>query len=199
PSSAAPPLASPLGPPVAASSTYAAQTYAVHEPGLRISAERLRCALLWLTGASGAIVFIEPSPYEISTFLSMVMFAIGGMTVSRTILPLVVLIVLINVGYSISGATVIEEKGVVPWLITSWYLALTAMFFAAMLSDNTEERLKAITAGCVIGGVIASAAAIFGYFRVMPSLNELLLLYDRARGTFKDPNVLGAFLVFPAL
>ena len=32
-----------------------------------------------------------------------------------------------------------------------------------------------------------------------PSLNELLLLYDRARGTFKDPNVLGAFLVFPAL
>jgi hypothetical protein len=30
-------------------------------------------------------------------------------------------------------------------------------------------------------------------------LNELLLLYDRARGTFKDPNVLGAFLVFPTL
>ena len=34
-------------------------------PGLRISTERLRCLLLWLTGASGAIVFIEPSPYEV--------------------------------------------------------------------------------------------------------------------------------------
>jgi hypothetical protein len=84
-------------------------------------------------------------------------------------------------------------------LITSWYLAFTAMFFAAILSDNTEDRLKAITAGCVAGGVIASAAAIFGYSRVVGSLNELLLLYDRARGTFKDPNVLGAFLIFPAL
>jgi len=112
---------------------------------------------------------------------------------------MIVLLVLINVGYSISGATVIDEKGVVAWLITSWYLGLTAMFFAAMLGENTQERLKAITAGCIIGGVIASAAAIFGYFRVVPSLNELLLLYDRARGTFKDPNVLGAFLVFPVL
>ena len=27
----------------------------------------------------------------------------------------------------------------------------------------------------------------------------MFLLYDRARGTFNDPNVLGAFLVLPAL
>ena len=85
------------------------------------------------------------------------------------------------------------------WLITSWYLGVTAMFFAAMLGVNTQARLDALTRGCVIGGVIASLAAIIGYSRVFPSLNELLLLYDRARGTFKDPNVLGAFLIFPTL
>ena len=159
----------------------------------------LQRALVWLVGASGAIVFIEPSPYEISSFLALIMFAIGGLTLSPTLMPMVFLLVLINVGYSISGATVIDEKGVIAWLITSWYLAVTAIFFAAMLGQNTEARLRAITAGCIAGGVIASAVAIFGYFRVVPSLNELLLLYDRARGTFKDPNVLGAFLVFPAL
>ncbi len=53
--------------------------------------------------------------------------------------------------------------------------------------------------GCVIGGVIASLAAVIGYSRVFSSLNDLLLLYDRARGTFKDPNVLGAFLILPTL
>jgi hypothetical protein len=47
--------------------------------------------------------------------------------------------------------------------------------------------------------VIASLAAIIGYSRVISSLNEVLLLYDRSRGTFKDPNVLGAFLILPAL
>ena len=54
----------------------------VRAAGLRISTERLRCLLLWLTGASGAIVFFEPSPYEVMSFLTLVMFIIGGLTLS---------------------------------------------------------------------------------------------------------------------
>src|SRR3954468_1934888 len=166
---------------------------------LRISTEKLRCAMLWLTGACGAIVFIEPSPYEVASALTLGLFMIGGLTLSPVVIPLGVLLVLINIGYSISGWTVINEENVAMWLITSWYLAFTALFFAAVLGLNTEARLNALARGCVIGGVIASLAAIIGYSRVISSLNELLLLYDRARGTFKDPNVLGAFLVFPTL
>jgi hypothetical protein len=168
-------------------------------PGMRVSTERLRCLMLWLTGAASAIVFIEPSPYEVVSFLTLAMFVIGGLTLSPALMPLGVLLVLINIGYCISGWSVIDDQGVVTWLITSWYLALTAIFFAAMLGANTEARLSALTRGCLIGGVIAALAAIIGYFRIFPSLNELLLLYDRARGTFKDPNVLGAYLVFPTL
>src|SRR3954468_5117089 len=166
---------------------------------LRISTEKLRCAMLWLTGACGAIVFIEPSPYEVASALTLGLFMIGGLTLSPVVIPLGVLLVLINIGYSISGWTVIEEENVAMWLITSWYLAFTALFFAAMLGRNTEARLNALVRGCVIGGVIASLAAVIGYSRVISSLNELLLLYDRSRGTFKDPNVLGAFLIFPTL
>ena len=168
-------------------------------PSLSISAERLRCVMLSLTGASGAIVFIEPSPYEAMSFLTIAIFMIGGLTLSPTLMPLAVLLVLVNIGYSISGWFVLEFDGIATWLITSWYLAITALFFAAMLGVNTEKRLNALTRGCVIGGVIASIAAIVGYSRVVSSLNDLLLLYDRARGTFKDPNVLGAFLIFPTL
>jgi hypothetical protein len=169
-------------------------------PGLRVSTERLRCFLLWLTAASGAVVFIEPSPYEAMSALTLAVFLVtGGLTLSVTLMPLVVLLVVINVGYGIGGWPVVSENGVAMWLATSWYLAVTAVFFAAALSANTQERLDAITRGCLIGGAIASVAAIIGYFRIFPSLNDLLLLYDRARGTFKDPNVLGAFLVFPTL
>ena len=168
-------------------------------PGLRISTEKLRCLMLWLTGVCGAIVFIEPSPYEVMSALTIGLFCIGGLTLSPTVIPLAVLLVLINIGYSISGWTVIDDEGVAMWLITSWYLAFTALFFTAMLGRNTEARLNALVRGCVIGGVIASLAAIIGYSRVISSLNELLLLYERSRGTFKDPNVLGAFLVFPTL
>lgn len=168
-------------------------------PGLRISAERLRCLLSWLTGASGAIVFVEPSPYEVVSFLTLLIFVIGGLTVSRALLPLGVLLILINIGYSIPAGALVGDKSVVIWIATSWYLAATALFFAAMLGNNTEARLSALANGCLLAGVIASVAAIIGYARLFPSANDALLLYERARGTFKDPNVLGAFMIFPTL
>ena len=80
--------------------------------------------MLWLTGACGAIVFIEPSPYEVVSFLTLGIFVIGGLTLSPAVMPLAVLLVLINIGYSISGWTVIDDERVAMWLITSWYLAL---------------------------------------------------------------------------
>ena len=112
-------------------------------------------------------MFIEPSPYEIVSCLTLLIFAIGGLTLSPTLLPLALLLVLINIGYSISASPVIDETGVVIWVVVSWYLALTALFFAAMLGVNTEARLDALTRGCIVAGVIASLAAIVGYFRIV--------------------------------
>jgi hypothetical protein len=160
--------------------------------------ERLRLGLLWLTGVSGALVFIEPSPYEIVSLAAMFAFAVGGLAINAAILPFVILLVLINIGYTASASSLLGEKNVLIWVMTSWYLALTAMFFASALSTNTEARLSALMKGCMVAGVIAALAGVAGYFRLVPGASELLL-YDRARGTFKDPNVFGAFLVLPAL
>jgi hypothetical protein len=167
--------------------------------GLRIPVERLRCLLLWLTGASSSIVLIEPSPYEVVSFLTLAVFVLGGLSLSPALLPLAVLLAVINIGYSISASAVINEAGVITWILTSWYLALSAVFFSAMLGSNTQARLDALVRGCVVAAVITSLVAIVGYSRIFPAANETLLLYERARATFKDPNVLGAFLVFPTL
>ena len=172
---------------------------AAPRPVGRISAERLRRLLLWLTGASGAIVFVEPSPYEAVSFLTLVVFLFGGLTLSPALMPLGFLLILINIGYSISASGLLGDAKVAMWVVTSWYLAATAVFFAAALGSNTEARLEALARGCIFAGVIASLAAIVGYMRLVPSAGDLFLLYERARGTFKDPNVLGAFLILPAL
>ena len=73
------------------------------------------------------------------------------------------------------------------------------MFFAMVISEDTEARLDMLRRGLVVGAMIASLPAIAGYFNLVPGGHDLLTLYDRARGTFKDPNVLGAFLILPAL
>ncbi len=47
-----------------------------------------------------------------------------------------------------------------------------------------------LSRGLVVGALIAALAGIAGYFNLVPGGRDLLTLYDRARGTFKDPNVL---------
>ena len=162
-------------------------------------AERLRLMLLWLTGAASALVFIEPSPYEVASLAAILVFMLSGLTLRLTLLPLVFLLILINIGYTISASELLGETSVLTWIVTSWYLAATAIFFAMMLCANTQARLDALLRGCLVAGLIAALAGIAGYFRLIPGSDELLLLYDRARGTFKDPNVFGAFLILPAL
>jgi hypothetical protein len=73
------------------------------------------------------------------------------------------------------------------------------MFFALVLSNDTAGRLDALARGYLVGAVIAALAAIAGYFNLVPGGADLLTYAGRARGTFKDPNVLGAFLIFPAI
>src|SRR6201996_3366943 len=159
----------------------------------------LQRALVWLVGASGAIVFIEPSPYELSTLLSTVIFLATGLRLRLVFMPVFLLLILVNVGYSIGAIPVLDESPVANWIATSWYMAFTVMFFATVLADDTAARLDMLSRGLVVGAMIASLAAIAGYFHLVPGGNDLLTLYDRARGTFKDPNVLGAFLILPAL
>src|SRR5256885_12677180 len=90
--------------------------YAGAASDLRISTEKLRCLMLWLTGACGAIVFIEPSPYEVMSALTIGMFIIGGPPLSPIVIPLPPLLVLLNIGCSTSGSTVIGEQGAAIWL-----------------------------------------------------------------------------------
>lgn len=156
-------------------------------------------SLMWLIGAGGAIVFIEPSPYELATLAGIVIFFATGMRMQPVFIPLLVLLVVMNLGYTICSAYLMDKSEIVNWVLTSWYMAVTVVFFAMALSEDTLTRLDALRRGLIVGAVVASLAGVAGYFHLIPGGHDLLTLYGRARGTFKDPNVLGAYLILPAL
>jgi hypothetical protein len=164
-------------------------------PRIRILQHRL----LWLVGASGSIVFIEPSPYEVAIVLAILLFFATGLRMAGALLIPFGLLVGINLGYSVGAISLFDDPVILFWILTSWYMAVAAMFFALVLSEDSAGRLDALSRGYLVGAVIASLAAIAGYFNLVPGGADLLTYAGRARGTFKDPNVLGAFLVFPAL
>jgi hypothetical protein len=167
--------------------------------GPRLSAETLRGGLIWLTGFSGAFVFIEPGPYEIVGAITIFLFVLTGLSLRTAIVPLVLLLVLLNIGYAGAVVQVSDQTKPVIWVLVSAFLAATAIFYAAMLGTNTQHRLELLMRGYLAAALVAALIAVGAYFHLFGGVSDMFVLYGRARGTFNDPNVLGAFLVLPGL
>ena len=165
---------------------------------LRISAERLRGVLLWLMGFAGAFVFVEPGPYEIVGLAGIFLFGVSGLSLRGALIPLALMLIVLDLGYAIAVVQVADEEKAVTWVGISIFLAVTALFYAAVVSSLPQARLDYLLRGYTAAALVAALAAIAGYFHLLGGLSDLFMLYDRARGTFNDPNVLGAFLVLPA-
>src|SRR5437870_5625687 len=164
------------------------------EPGRRAqevqlcSLERFRGTLLWVTGVSGAFVFVEPGPYEFAALLTASVFVVTGLVISPRMMPLVLLLTLYLIGLWSSAIPVLDDFEIIKWVAISSYLTATSVFFAAMLGTNTEYRLRLLLGGYMLAAIIAAVAALVGYFHLVPELSELFLRFGRARGTFNDPN-----------
>ena len=160
--------------------------------------ERLRGLMLWLTGFSSAFVFMEPSPYEVVALATMALFFLTGLPLRASLSPLLLLLIVYGVGLTIGVVPVLGRDDTFRWTLVSWFLVATAFFYACLLAEDTGRRLDLLLAGYTAVAVIVAILAILAYFQLIPGAEELLL-YGRAKGTFKDPNVLGPFLVLPAL
>lgn len=72
------------------------------QDAVRASPPRLKAlqlGLLWLVGASGAIVFIEPSPYEIAIVLALGVLAVtGGLRLAPALIVPIGLLIGIELG-----------------------------------------------------------------------------------------------------
>lgn len=142
-------------------------------------------------------VISEPAPYEVFMAGLIGLWAIVGLRISRYIAPLVVLILLFNVGGMLS-LTVLDDLSVGPmYIAVSLFLALSSIFFASIV-EAKHQRLELIFRAWVASAIITSLLGILGYFHAFPG-SEAFTLYDRAKGAFQDPNVFGPFLVAPSL
>src|SRR4029453_3706818 len=131
--------------------------------------------------------------------LTIVVFAITGLALRPALMPLIVMLLLYNTGFSLAVVQVMDQSKPVIWVAVSWYLSATAIFFAAMLGSNTAERLSLLMRGTVAAAAVSSVIAVLSYFHLLGPLSDLFLMYGRAHAAFNDPNVLGAFLILPAI
>src|ERR1700681_2870391 len=163
-------------------------------PGL----DRLRLTRLWLLGAPGGFVMIEPAPYEFLIMLAMIIFVAAGVSMRAGHLPLMWLLIFCNIGFATSLIPVITLDNTAKWTAVSCFLSVTTLFFAIALVEDTERRLDILLQGYLVSAVIVSIIGILAYFKLIPGW-EMFIGALRIRSTFKDPNVFAPFLMLPAL
>ena len=165
-------------------------------PPLILTRANLQNGVLWLLVFSGAFAIIEPSPYEIIFMLAALVLAATGLKFDPLLAPLFAGLVLFNIGGLTALIPWTDNRDSVIFVIITFYVTLTGMFFSSVMLERPLERLNVMRGAFVLSAVCASLAGILGYFDVA-GLAEPFTKFGRATGTFKDPNVLGPFLVLP--
>lgn len=141
----------------------------------------------------------EPAPYELFMAGLMAVWAFCGLRVSRWAMPLLLLLVLFNIGgmISMTQAPDLHERNIPLYLAVSLFLAFTAVFFAAV-TERQPSLLEVAFKAWIAAAVLTSVIGILGYFHAFPGA-EMFTLNDRAAGAFQDPNVFGPFLTLPGV
>ena len=142
--------------------------------------------------------FSETSPYDAIALPTMALWLCLGVRLHRGVIPLVGLLLLYLAAIAAALLPYLDEEFPLTWTIQLIYLCVTCIFFAMLFADETHARiglaLKAYTASCVF----SAALGIVGYLQWL-GIEDLFYKYDRASGTFQDPNVFGSFLTLGAL
>ena len=146
----------------------------------------------------GGFVIVEPAPYDLLLVLALVVWAFFGLKFNRFTLPMTVLMLLYLAGGFLSFTQLDSFSKPTIYLLTTAFLVASSVFFAAVILEDPARRLTLIRNAYLASAVVVSVIAILAYFNAIPHA-DYFKLYDRAKGTFQDPNVFGPFLALPAI
>ncbi len=171
-------------------------------PRPAVSSDTIAVACVWAMMTTSSLVIIEPAPFDFAFIAICALAFICGMRVPKSC-ALMVILLSIWLLFSLIGTsqapTVEHYKDTLKHMAITGLLIAVAVFFASFVFRFQDAAIRAIMNGWVIAALIASVTAILGYFDMLGSMSEQFVLYDRAKGPFKDPNVLAPYLVPPAL
>jgi len=146
-----------------------------------------------------SIVVAEPAPVDLILAGIIVGFPLLGVVRFGLFSWAQVLAWIVICGFSFVAAAFAATPAVaLKHQVITLFLALGAFMIAGYVKSETEARYHLIMRCFAVGCTFAALCAIVGQMSLIPGAHELFTTFGRGRGTFKDPNVLGA-AVIPAL
>ena len=112
-------------------------------------------------------VISEPAPYELMMVGQVAIWFLLGLRLSRTVVLLLCMLLAFNVGGYLSLTTMADLDEGPLYLAVSTFLALTSVFYAAIIEDK-HQRLLLIFRAWLAAALITSLLGIIGYFHAIP-------------------------------
>lgn len=149
--------------------------------------------------ALGAVVFFEPAPFD----LIVVLVAPLALFSRRLAIPAGSGFALLCVaGFALANLISLDAADdlsrAVRFAAITAYLLIAWAFVLGLSGKLGERAVRLVMLGWAWGAVLTTALGIAGYFGVVPWTEQLAPM-GRLFALFKDPNVLGAYLVPPAV
>jgi len=180
-------------------------------------ADRFLHFVLYITILSSFYVIIEPAPFEYLAAVLGFACVLARVSLNRVVLPLLILLLIRDAG-GVAGLLAILDTGwmrlagdpvalsestfdypdSIRFLGISFYLGLTGVMFACLLTQDTMRRIATLRSAYVMAAVVASLLGTAGYFQLYPGL-DVFTWSGRAAGGFKGPNDLGSYLIPPLM
>jgi hypothetical protein len=152
-----------------------------------------------LAMALSSIVLVEPAPVDA---LVMGLFVVGvcsGIIGLRGLQPIAVIpLVVFMVANVISLYDPINSTRAIWYILVTLYLCASWAFFVGVLWAFDKRGMDLMIKMYAVAGMICIIPGLLSYFHIIGFQNTLLL-FGRPKGTFKDPNVYGPYLIPIAL
>ncbi len=175
--------------------TRQADTLAHPRPVVISLASAMR-AYVWLAVFSGAVVLSEPAPTDLLCFSLIALLPLAGMQrYGRLLLWYLALWLVVAAGALLAAGTSSDIGRSAIHATVTLYLCAFSAVLAAFVATKPEEHGALILKAYLAAALLAACAGLIGYFDALPGSCEIFTKFGRAAGTFKDPNVFGAFLV----
>ena len=143
---------------------------------------RIVLAILWLGMASSGVVFAEPAPVDFALIMLIGLLpAVGLITFSRPLLVYMVLWLLVVAGGCIGSMSAFDFGVAAKQVFVTFYLSMASVALAAFIQRDPVRHVSLIMNAYLLAAVVATIAALVGYFNLVPQLTDLLTEFGRVR------------------
>ena len=171
----------------------------VSAPAHKSDLHCLALAFVWLAVASGAIVLSEPAPVDVLMLgLIFLLPLLRLVTIPPALFGYFGLWLFVLAGGVLATTQSAELGRTATHTFITVYLATSSLVLAGFVAHRPHAHTKLILNAYLCAAFVTAVAGVIGYFGLLPGADALFTKFERAAGTFKDPNVFGPFLV-PAL